>query len=302
MAPEWLAAVIRSALDAEIRECWRPASGSLADTFVVELASTGRERVVCKRGGASIWTGDAIEPLVAARVREETGLPIPTVLAQGSLAAVDGPARWAVYEYRDGTRPTVETPARRGRLAARAGTLLGRLHASFSFDRRGGLARTDGELAVRPAAGVTILESRLARRFVTAGVATAPAVPPVLAHGDFRPANLLLRGERVTAVLDWGNAHVTHPGLSLARAEVRFADLPAATGSERVELREQFRTAYAARHSLPAFVVSELPRFKALWIAQAARNLAGVARTTRGRTQLRRQLREHLRVGASDIC
>ena len=301
MAPDWLATVIRTALDAEIHDCWQPAGGAIAETYVVDITGPDARRVVCKRGGASIWTGEVIEPLVATWVGESTSLPVPTVLAQGSLAVGEDSTRWALFEYREGTQPTMETPAQRDWIAARAGAILGRLHAAFSFDRRGGLGSTDGDLVIRPDEGVSILKSRLVRQFVTAGDATTPAVPPVLAHGDFRPENLLVRGERVSALLDWGNAHITHPGFSLARAEVRFVDLPAATRNERVELRTRFRTAYAAHHSLPAFLLSELRRFKMLWTAQAAANLVGVARTSRGWLQLRRQLRQYRSDGASDI-
>ena len=301
VARDWLEAVIRTALDAEIRDCWQPASGAIAETYVVELAGHEHRRVVCKRGGASIWTDEVIEPRVTKWVGETTALPVPTVLAQGSIAARADSARWALYEYLEGTRPTLDTPAQRDWLVTRAGAMLGQLHAAFSFDRRGGLGSTDGDLVIRPADGVSILSSRLARQVITADDAMTPAIPPVLAHGDFRPANLLVRDDRVTAVLDWGNAHITHPGFSLARAEVRFVDIPAASGRERAELRNRFRTTYTDYHQLPAFVISELPRFKALWIAQAAANLVGVARTARGRSQLRRQLREHRSRWANDI-
>lgn len=124
MAPDWFSAEMREALDAEIRACWQPSGGAVADTFVVELEG-GSRRVVCKRGGASIWTGDVIEPLVTGLVARETDLPVPEVLAHGSLRNVDSPTRWALYEYCDGVQPTVATPERRARLATRAGDILG---------------------------------------------------------------------------------------------------------------------------------------------------------------------------------
>lgn len=299
VAPDWLEAVIQTAMDADIREWWQPAGGAIADTYVVDLANSDGQRVVCKRDGASIWTGDVIEPLVATWVGERTDLPVPNVISKGSLSAGLESARWALYEFIDGTPPSLETPSERAWIATRAGSLLGRLHAAFAFDRRGGLARSDGELVIRPTDGVSILDSLLGHRFVSTAEASAPAVSPVLAHGDYRPANLLVRDKRVAAVLDWGNAHVTHPGFSLARAEVRFADLPASSASERTELRERFRSSYADHHSVPGTVMAELPRYKVLWVVQAAHNLVGVAQTPRGRVQLRRQLLEH--VGANDI-
>lgn len=88
------------------------------------------------------------------------------------------------------------------------------------------------------------------------------ALSPVLDHGDFRPENLLVDDESVVAVLDWGNAQVTHHGFALARAEVRFVDRPARSPDERVDLQERFRTAYANHRPLPQFVEIELPRLK----------------------------------------
>lgn len=42
--------------------------------------------------------------------------------------------------------------------------------------------------------------------------ATAPACPaPVLVHADFKPGNVLLDGDRVTALLDWELAHLGDP-------------------------------------------------------------------------------------------
>lgn len=259
---------------------------------MIDLEDAKYQRVVCNRGGASIWTGEVIEPLVVAWIEDITDLPVPTVIAHGSLSTEENTTRWALYEYCEGTMPSMETPAERERLAALGGTLLGQLHAARSFEQRGGLGRSDETLEIRPTEGVSILESRLGRHFVTVNDAPTHEPPSVLAHGDFRPANLLVRNGRISAVLDWGNAHITHPGFSLARAEVRFVDLLADDSSERGVLRDRFRTSYAAHHRLPASVITELPRFKALWVAQAARNLLGVARTPHGRWQLRRQLRD----------
>jgi aminoglycoside phosphotransferase (APT) family kinase protein len=44
-----------------------------------------------------------------------------------------------------------------------------------------------------------------------------PGARPSLLHMDFRPANILTRGRRIVAVVDWANALVGDPGLELAR-------------------------------------------------------------------------------------
>ena len=118
---------------------------------------------------------------------------------------------------------------------------------------------------------------------------------PVLTHGDYRPGNLLVdeRGS-ITAVLDWGNAHVTHAGYALAHAEAQFVDIHRLPRAERERLRRVFRTAYAEYAPLPADFDRHAPRYKGLWLGQSVANYTRIVRSARGRAQLRRQLENGL--------
>jgi aminoglycoside phosphotransferase (APT) family kinase protein len=67
-----------------------------------------------------------------------------------------------------------------------------------------------------------------------------PPARPVLAHGDFRPGNVLYSGDRITGVLDWEMAHLGHPAEDLAWA------YRALWSPERFVPLDEFVTAYTA--------------------------------------------------------
>ena len=309
MAAATLERIVSEALAVDVRSCSRPQSGSVADTAICRLAEEENRngvppRVVCKRGGRSVWTGDVIEPQVVRLVGRETDIPVPQVLASGSCSGADERPleRWAIYEFRDGENPgsryaTLESAVRR-RLVADAGSYLGRLHATaaFAFDRVGGLERRGDE------SGLVLSESTIWHAVDPGPPLSRLPVPlagddgcrPVLTHGDYQPSNLLVNGEGgVTAVLDWGNAHVTHAEYALARAEIRFVDgyRGRLAASERRQLRRTFRRSYAAHAPLEYAYDRRAPFYKLLWLAQSGANYVQIARDSRGRRQLGRQLR-----------
>ncbi|MXV62684.1 phosphotransferase [Natronorubrum sp. JWXQ-INN-674] len=323
MEAETVERIVSVALGSEVRSCYRPRSGSVADTAICRLAVDGDDapRVVCKRGGASVWTGDVIEPLVVEHVAATTDLPVPAVLASGSISGTerergrgDPLERWACYEFRAGTNPGPRyldlEPAVRRRLVADAGGLLGRLHATpaLAFDRVGGLARSaDGTgLHLRDPDGWHAIDPGPPLNSLPVSLAGDDGCRPVVTHGDYQPGNLLIAGSdsdakpgTVTAVLDWGNAHVTHAEYALARAEVRFIDGYAGRLSrdERNRLRRAFRGRYAERGSLESAFDRRAPIYKLLWAAQSGANYLQIARDSRGRQQLRRQCRQLLECG-----
>jgi hypothetical protein len=309
-APDVVARIVSTALGTSVRSCRWPAVGSVANTYVLELDGAP-DRVVCKLGSASVWTDDIVEPAVCRLVGERTTLSVPEVLASGRLddgaddrerrrtAGRDDPlSRWALYGFVDGETPEwwaePGNRARRRRLTAEAGSVLGRLHAWSSaelpFDRTGALERAPDRptgLRVCEPTPPSVVEAR------SGVVGRRPAARPVLCHGDFHPDNLLVSPEgTITAVLDWGNAHVAPAEYAVARVEARFVDrfrsIPA---TERSRLKRSIRTRYRDHAPLEAGYANRAPLYKGLWVVQSACNLATVARSPRGQTQLRRQLR-----------
>jgi len=282
--------VVREGLGTGVERCRRASGGAVADTYLLDLAGDP-ERAVCKLGGASVWTAEVIEPLVARLVWAETDLPIPAVLASGAIRNTSGPDRWALYGYREGRSARTAGVAGRGWFLRAGGRLLGRLHEAFAFDRVGGLGRADGALRLRQPARRNLLASSLVPVPGPGGADGRPQ--PVLTHGDYQPSNLLVADGEVTAVLDWGNAHVTDAGYALARAETRFVDLPRL--DDRRRAREAFRDGYASvRDGLPPGYTDRVARYRALWLAQSTLHVGAIAATPRGRRQLRRQVRNWL--------
>ncbi|ELY55621.1 phosphotransferase family protein [Natronolimnohabitans innermongolicus] len=325
MDEDAVARIVEDALERPVQSCRRPQSGSVAETVVCELAdaATGADddgnRVVYKRGGASVWTGDVIEPAVCELVGRRTGIPVPAVLATGRLeraaesdgdgndagASDDPDRRWAIYEHLSGTNPRPRyadlEPSIRGRLVGDAGEQLGRLHgtATLAFDRVGGLSlETDRRSGAR---GLALCEPNGWHAVDPGPVVGSLPVPlagddncrPVLTHGDYQPSNLLVDGSgRVGAVLDWGNAHVTHAEYALARAEARFVDVYAGRlpALERRRLRDAFRRGYREHAPLEAGFERRTRIYKLLWLVQSGANYARIVRSARGRRQVRRQL------------
>ncbi len=58
-----------------------------------------------------------------------------------------------------------------------------------------------------------------------------PSGPLTFVHGDLWPGNLLFQSDRLTGIVDWGDAGVGHPGLEVGYLA---ADLRVATGSQHV--------------------------------------------------------------------
>ncbi|SEH13386.1 Phosphotransferase enzyme family protein [Natronorubrum sediminis] len=317
MPTDPLERIVETAFDADVRSCRRPHSGSVAETAVLELENARGDvprRLVCKRGGASIWTGDAIESAVLRVLEQRSDLPVPGVLASGKIVGERGSARetdplerWACYEFLEGTNPgpgyaTLEPTVRR-RLVADAGAHLGRLHGTpgLEFDRVGGLARGENgtDLVLCEPTGWHAVDSDTLREQLPISVPPTgdSGRRPVLTHGDYQPSNLLVDDSgAITAVLDWGNAHVTHAEYALARAEVRFVDsyVGRLSRAERRRLRSLFRAAYARYAPLEAGFDRRAPLEKLRWVAQSGSNYARLLGDSRGRRQLWRQFRRLL--------
>ena len=299
--PRHVARVVDAALGSRIRSCERATGGRMAETYLLDLDGDPA-RAVCKVGGPSVRTDDVIEPLVLRLVAGTPGLPVPEVLASGQLRREEAGESagdtagdyWALYEFREGRPPTpfasLDAAGRR-RIIRRIGSALGRLHAAHQFERTGGLGRADDRLEIREHAGLNAPEwaRRLAGQYP---VSEATDRQPVLTHGDLFPGNLLVDGNgTITALLDWGNAHVTTAGYALARAEMRFVDWFRFPRRERRALRRTLREGYQNHRRLPAEYRSLAGPYKLLWLLQSADRIRRHLGSSRGRAQLRRHLR-----------
>ena len=290
--------VVKRALGRSVESVERPSGGRVAETVLLTLDGDPG-RVVCKFGGPSVRTGDVIEPFVLELVSQTTTLPVPAVLASGTLREGDRQTRWALYEFREGDTPDYRSLSaqRRGHIVSEVGAILGQLHARHQFERTGGLARDGQRLVVCDPAGLHIPEQ--GRRWLPWWSGDSQ---PVLTHGDLFPDNLLIdSGGSITAVLDWGNAHVTTAGYALARAEMRFIDWYLFPGSERRRLRNRLRAGYRQHRSLPAEYRPTVAH-KLLWLAQSGERHLRNAATSRGRRQLRQHVRSLLPCSPESLC
>ncbi|WP_436933482.1 phosphotransferase family protein [Halovenus marina] len=303
-SPRPVERIVDAALGCEITASDTPADGRMAQTYLLTL-DDDPGRAVCKIGGPSVRTGEVIEPAVVELVGAETDVPVPEVFASGTLTEQGTEIRWGLYEFCPGEPPTnlrSLAPDVRERVVRTAGSVLGRLHARFEFEQTGGIANGDGtgglvrdgdRLTIRPSAGLDIPEQawKLAQTHPSSEVDRQP----VLTHGDLFPGNLLVDSSGdVTAVLDWGNAHVTTPGYALARAEMRFVDWFLFGNAERGRLRTALRSGYRQHRPLPPDLSTVGGYYKLCWLVQSADRIGRNLRSDRGRSQLRRHLRSLL--------
>ncbi|WP_370109204.1 phosphotransferase enzyme family protein [Streptacidiphilus sp. MAP12-33] len=173
------------------------------------------------------------------------GLPtVPPVAADdGRTLVLQRGRRYALFPFVDGTPPGPLSP----RAAAELGTMLGRIHAELRRVQPpvldpGRWPTADPEqtrITITSLLGAArafsprepfdaLAEQRLRERLVLLdGYASrrprARSAPPAgWVHGDFHPLNLLYRGERVAAVLDWDRLGVKPVTEEAVRAATQF--------------------------------------------------------------------------------
>lgn len=168
----------------------------------------------------------ALEYTVLGLLRE-TGVPVPTPLVQvqnrplGFLLMENVPGRSATDVLREAS-----SRDQRDRIVMAMASVLSTLHhlpaGSLSWDEciDGQLLRAERHLEEKVmsraefrAKGITGDPAKELERLK----ATRPAPGPVaIIHGDFRPRNVLLEGERVSAILDWSLTDLGDPWHDLA--------------------------------------------------------------------------------------
>jgi aminoglycoside phosphotransferase (APT) family kinase protein len=155
-------------------------------------------------------------PVLAPRLPVATPLP----LARG--APTEGyPWDWGVYSWLEGENPIPDGAGDPQSLAEDAARFVEAMHA---IDPDGGPpARRGVPLEVqdeRARASLIALRGTIDTDAATAAWEEALAAPPwsgapVWVHGDLLPGNLLLRGGRLTGVIDWAGVGVGDPACDL---------------------------------------------------------------------------------------
>ncbi|MEU3617104.1 aminoglycoside phosphotransferase family protein [Streptomyces sp. NPDC006872] len=155
-----------------------------------------------------------------ARLGPRLSVAGPVPLASGE-ADEDFPWPWSVYRWLDGRNPVAGAVEQPELLAADLGAFVAALRG---IEAQGGPANHRGvPLAERDAPTREAL-GQLQGRIDTAAVtalweealrAPGRSEPPVWAHGDLSPGNVLVEDGRLTAVIDFGCVGVGDPAVDL---------------------------------------------------------------------------------------
>ena len=258
---------IRTDLEGQLRSRWNEpelivgsiepiAEGHSGFTYWVDIDQpTGKRRYVLRltppgarpSGPADVARQGRIMAALNAR-----GLPVPAIPAVSAKPVVDG-RPFVLMEAVDGDRIELTAPREKPlEVAASSVEVLQRLHAVP-------VAATGiGEEEPMPLNGEMMRWAWLMERAAPdltgrapeLGLGLAEKVPaerqPTLVHGDYHMGNLLFRGPRVVAVLDWEIAQIGQPLLDLAClcvmvARKRFGGGTAPGGTIDVEIEDFIR-------------------------------------------------------------
>lgn len=226
----------------------------------------------------SFGTNNATWESTVQRVLAATGYPVPNVYLTCTDMTVLGGA-FFLMEFLPG-HPLMMAPAET--VPTRLGKLHAALHQLDSAPLRTALT----------AAGVAPTAYHLDRRMAQLTDAASahpwlqplvtwlhehrPAEPTTLAicHGDFHPLNILVDGERVTAVLDWPNFLLADPVLDVATtlllttiaAKHAASVFPGLAGVDWDEVGKRYLEAYQAERELD---LTHLPYYQARRAAHA---------------------------------
>lgn len=243
------------------------------------------ESVVVQLPAGGDGTGLRAGALVLRAVRERTGVPVPAVLADGTIDGTD----YLVTERADGEdlheRFAGLDPDTQRHLARTFGRHLAAVHDAFAFEGYGPLDAVDG--------GLKPCETGWEEWFVSYGRAAVGRLPPAfgglrdglgellaappldpdppatLFPWDFRPGNALFHEGELTAVLDWERPFSAAPALSVAKAEYLVPDWYV---DDPTPLRAAFRAGYGSLRPVP----NVRPVHRAVAIAASAVDTAGV--------------------------
>jgi len=207
-----------------------------ADLPVTGVAVSGWDNRTFRLGDTMLIRAPSAEAYVAQVEKEQVWLPklaphlpltIPQPIARGEPG--EGyPWCWSVYGWIEGeavtTASIVDPRQLAGDLAGFLRTLQtvdtadGPPAGRQSFYRGGPLSTYDRQTRQAIAALDAAFDVRAITAIWDEALASVWIGPPVWVHGDVAPGNLLLRDDRLCAVIDWGIVAIGDPACDLAIA------------------------------------------------------------------------------------
>ncbi len=220
-----------------------------ADLALEPVPSAGTDNALFRLGAHLVVRLPRIHWAVDDVAKEQRWLPllaphlpvaIPVPLARGEPGE-DYPYPWSVYGWLEGDNPRVGAVADPVALARDVAAFVAALQridvAGAPRASRGGtLIERDASTRAAIAELGGSIDARAVHAAWESALAVAPwARAPVWIHGDLAPGNLLCRGGRLSAVIDFGGLGVGDPAVDLL---IAWTLLPSAG---REALREALR-------------------------------------------------------------
>ncbi|MGO1077136.1 phosphotransferase family protein [Inquilinus sp. CA228] len=204
----------------------RPLAGGVsAQVTALEIAPPDGRTLVLRRHGAADLARD---PEIAAhefrllQLLQAAGVPAPLPLHLDTSGTIL-PTPWLLQSFVDGD--TEDVPADPDEHMRQLAGALAAIHRVPAADLAFLPLQEEQAAALiaehRPKPDETLAESRL-RAALVAAWPPPRRNPPVLLHGDFWPGNLLWRGGRLQAVVDWEDAALGDPLADLANARLEL--------------------------------------------------------------------------------